>query len=212
MPLKREVLYPVFLKCVPFVQNDLFWKDTFEDLAYGVCYGGAYITKGVLCSKVKSKEFVYKFNDKEPEKICQDVIRLLKEKLNIMSKNERKAIIEEMVEVEESLSHMRRTEWSDIKKKSLKDILFQNFLIRMKYQWELKDSQVKKLYNTLNLALMLKSVKNTDIVYENGEIQEIRGFHFSKGRYRITLDLYSGLEEECVKNTEKKDVKLLRYL
>lgn len=212
MPLKREVVYPIFLKCVPYVQNDVFWKETFEDLAYGICYGGAYITKGVLCSKVKSKEFVYKFNDKEPERICQDVMRLLKEKLNIMSRNERKAILEEMVEVEQSLNNMRRTEWVEIKKKSLKDILFQNFVIRMKSEFELKDSQVKKLYNTINLGLMLKSIKNSDIVYENGEIRELRGFHFSKGRYRVSMDLYSGLEDDSSKSVEKKDVKLLRCL
>lgn len=212
MPLKREVLYPLFLKCVPFVQNDLFWKETFEDLAYGVAYGGSYITKGVLCSKVKGKEFVYKFIDKEPERVCVDVMRLFKEKLNIMSKNERKAMIDEMEELEQGLKQLRFVEWSEIKKKSLKDILFQNYVIRMKYQYELRDVQVKKLYNTINLGLLLKSIKNTDITYVDGEIQEIRGFHFAKGKYRVDMDIYSGLEEEIGKASEKKGQKRLRDL
>lgn len=212
MPLKREVLYPIFLKCVAFVGDDQFWRETFEDLAYGIVYGGAYIMKGVMCCKVKGKEFVYKFNDKEPERVFADVTRLLREKLNIMSRNERKAMIDELVEVEQSMNQMKNMEWSDIKKKSMKDILFQNFLIKMKYQYELRDSQMKKLYSTINLALMLKSIKNADIQYRNGEIQEIRGFHFSRGKYRVDLDVYSGLEEDNSKSSERKDARKLRYL
>jgi hypothetical protein len=210
--MKREVLYPIFLRCVPFVGEDMFWRETFEDLAYGICYGGAYITKGVMCSKVKGKEFVYKFNDKEPERICTDVTRLLREKLNIMSKNERKAMIDEMMEADQHNAQLRNMEWNEIKKKSIKDILFQNFLIKMKYQYELRDSQMKKLYNIINLCLLLKSLKNTDIVYKNGEIQEIKGFHFSKSRYRVDLDIYSGLDEDGGKSVEKRDVRKLRYL
>lgn len=212
MPLKREIIYPIFLKCVPFVQNDMFWKETFEDLAYGIAYGGSYISKGVLCSKVKGKEFVYKFIDKEPEKICVDIIKLLKEKLNIMSKNDRKILIDEFKEVEENLKNLRSTEWSEIKKKSLKDILFQNYLIKMKYQYDLKDVQIKKIYNTINLGIMLKSIKNSDIIYTDGEIKEIKGFVFSKGKYRIEIDIYSGLEEDVQKSVEKKEEKRLRYL
>lgn len=212
MPLKREVLYPIFLKCVQFVGDDQFWRETFEDLAYGIVYGGAYITKGVMCCKVKGKEFVYKFNEKEPERVFQDVTRLLREKLNIMSRNERKAMIDELMEVEQNMNQMKNVEWGEIKKKSVKDILFQNFLIKMKYQYELRDSQMKKLYNTINLALMLKSIKNGDITYRNGEIQEIRGIHFVRGRYRVDLDIYSGLEDECGKAVEKKDARKLRYL
>ena len=33
MPLKRDIIYPIFLKCIEFIENDLFWRDTFEDLS-----------------------------------------------------------------------------------------------------------------------------------------------------------------------------------
>lgn len=213
MSAKRELLYPIFLRCVPYLPTeDVFWKETFQDLAYGVTYGGSYITKGVLCSKTKGKEFVYKFNDKEPEHIVLEVTRLLKEKLHIMSRNERKALLDDMIDVKDQLEKIRHLEWADIKKKSMKEILFQNFLIRMKSVHELKDVQVKKLYNTIHLGCLLKSIKNTDVLYSNGDIQEIRGFHFSKGRYRVDMDLYSGLEEEVGRTVEKKEDRRLRYL
>lgn len=210
-PIRRDVLYPIFLKCLPYVEDE-FWKDTFEELSYGNCYQGSYLSKGFLCSNVKGREFVYKFIDKEPEKIYFDISKLLKDKLNIMSKNDRKILITEFEEVEKNLKNLKNTEWNDIKKKSTKDILFQNFLIDAKKKYELRDSQLKCLYNSINLGLMLKSIKNTDIIYKNGEIQEIKGFVFSKGKYRIEVDIYSGLDDEVSKVIEKKEEKFLRNL
>jgi len=212
MPLRRDVIYPIFLKCIDYIGNDTFWKETFEELSYGNCYQGSYINKGFLCSNVKGKEFIYKFIDKEPDRIYQDVIKLFKDKLNIMSRNDRKILIDEFEEVEKNLKSIKNTDWVDIKKKSLKDILLQNFLIKAKKTYELSDYQLKKIYNSINLGLMLKSIKNTDIVYDNGEIKEIKGIVFLKGKYRIDIDIYSGLDEEVSKAIEKKDRKLLRYL
>lgn len=210
-PLKRDVIYPIFLKCLPYVEDE-FWKETFEELSYGNCYQGSYVSKGFLFSNVKSKEFAYKFIDKEPEKIYNDITKLLKEKLNIMSKNDRSILINEFEEIEKNIKNIKNVDWNDIKKKSIKDILFQNYIINVKKKYDLRDSQVKCLYNTINLGLMLKSIKNTDIVYVNGEIQEIKGFSFYQGKYKIDLDIYSGLDEEVGKVVGKKEEKFLRNL
>ena len=59
MPLRREVIYPIFLKCIDYTGNDTFWRETFEELSYGNCYQGSYINKGFLCSNIKGKEFIY---------------------------------------------------------------------------------------------------------------------------------------------------------
>uniref|UniRef100_A0A6C0KGH8 Uncharacterized protein n=1 Tax=viral metagenome TaxID=1070528 RepID=A0A6C0KGH8_9ZZZZ len=210
-PLRRDVIYPIFLKCLPFVEDE-FWKETFEELSYGNCYQGSYLSKGFLCCNVKGKEFIYKFLDKEPQRIYNDISKLLKEKLNIMSKNDRKILIHEFEELEQHLKILKQTEWNDIKKKSVKDILFQNYLIKHKKENELRDSQIRCLYHTINLGMMLKSIKNTDIVYHDGEIFEIKGITFAKGKYKIDIDIYSGLDEEVSKVSEKKDEKLLRHL
>ena len=122
MPIKRDIIYPVFLKTIQYTE-DIFWKDTFENLSYSICPNGSYISKGFLCSSVKGKEFVYKFIDKEPDKIYEDVYRLLKEKLNIMSRNERGLLLKEFEEVEQSIKKIRTCNWNEIKKKGTKDIL-----------------------------------------------------------------------------------------
>ena len=107
---------------------------------------------------------------------------------------------------------LREMEWADIKKKSFRDILFQNFIINAKKNYDLRDSQVKCLYNVINLGLILKSIKNSDITYKEGEIKEIKGIVFTKGRYEVLLDIYAGLDEESVKTVDKKTAKLLSTL
>jgi hypothetical protein len=216
--VKRDILYPIFLKCVT-LSEDLFWKEIFEDLSYGNCLNGTYVSKGCYCSSIKNKEFIYKFLDKSEEKIYSDITRLLKDKLNIMSSNDRILVIQEFEEVENKLKSFRSVEWSAIKKKSFKDVLVQNFLIDMKIKYLLADIQIKKLYNFLNLGLMLKSIKNIDIVYSNGEINSIEGIHFYEpsgnskyGKYTVNIDIYSGLEDESCSKVLKKGKKLFKDL
>jgi len=193
MPIKRDIIYPIFLKTIPFT-NDNFWKDTFENLSYSICPTGCYISKGFLCSNVKGKEFVYKFIDKDIEQIYKDIYKLFKEKLNIMSKNERSILLKEFEEVEENIRKLRSCDWNEIKKKSTKDILFQNYLIEMKNQFELKNIQIKKLYNVINLCIILKSISSSDIHYENGKILYINGITFSKGKYKVDIDIYKNID------------------
>ena len=118
MPAKREIVYPVFIK-VSVLTEDAFWKEIFMELAYGISPPGTYINKGVLCSNQNSKEFIYRFQEKDPQKIMEDIMRLFK-KNNFMSKNDRKIIFQEFNDAQTKLSCMKNTEWVNIKKKNLK--------------------------------------------------------------------------------------------
>lgn len=193
MPIKRDIIYPIFLKTISFTEDN-FWKDTFENLSYSICPSGSYISKGFLCSNNKGKEFVYKFIDKEPQQIYEDVYKLLKEKLNIMSKNERSILLKEFEEVEQNIKKLRTCNWNEIKKKGVRDILFQNYLIEMKKVYDLKSVQIKKIYVLINLCLTLKSISNEDIEYIDGEIKSIKGITFSKGKYKVDIDIYKNID------------------
>jgi hypothetical protein len=193
MPIKRDIVYPIFLKTIQYTEDN-FWKDTFENLSYAICPSGSYISKGFLCSSLKGKEFVYKFIDKEPERIYNDIYNLLKLKLNIMSKNERSILLKEFEEVEENIRKIKTCTWNEIKKKGTKDILLQNFLIEMKKKYELRIGQIKKLYNLINLCMILKSISTCDIDYTDGEIKSINGITFTKGKYKVDIDIYKNID------------------
>jgi hypothetical protein len=193
MPIKRDIIYAIFLKTIQYTEDN-FWKDTFENLSYGICPNGSFISKGFICSNIKGKEFVYKFIDKEPEIIYDDIYRLLKEKLNIMSRNERSILLKEFEEVENNIKKINSCSWNEIKKKGTKDILIQNFLIKMKSDFELKNVQIKKLYNLINLCLIIKSITNQDIEYIDGEIKNIKGITFYKNKYKVDIDIYKNID------------------
>lgn len=208
--LKREVIYPIFLKCLKYTQ-DSFWYNIFEELAYNNCTPGSFISKGFYCSSVKGKEFVYKFLDKNENIIFDDITKLLRDKMNVMSKNDRKTLLMEIDVIEKELQCYKNTEWGSIKKKSIKENFIQDYLIESKRKNDLSDNQIKKLYNLINLGIMLKTIKNNDIIYEDGKIINIKGISFSKNKYTFNIDIYSSLEESknLIDIKKKKTLKTL---
>ena len=64
----------------------------------------------------------------------------------------------------------------------------------MKKKYELKMTQIKKLYSIINLCLTLKSISNSDIDYSDGEIKSIVGITFSKQKYKVDIDIYKNID------------------
>ena len=40
---KNDMIYPIFIDCMRYT-DDIFWKNTFEELSYGKCPYGIYIS------------------------------------------------------------------------------------------------------------------------------------------------------------------------
>lgn len=219
MVVKKEIVYPIFLRCLTAVHPDTpdldYWKEVFEDLAYNVCPAGTYILKGVFCCSVKNKEFIYNFLDpvRSDLKIYEDITRFLREKLHLVGKAERKQAIQQF---EHDGLLRDDLNWVNIRKKSYKNILFQNFLINAKHQYHLRDRDIKKIYNFINLGLMLKAIKSSDIEYHNGDILDIKCVRFSEGHYKFDLDIYESIDDvvslSSKSKKDKTDKKMLKNL
>ena len=185
----REIVHPIFLQCVQFT-TDPFWIMVFNELSYNSCFTGTYLSKGTYCCSIKSKEFIYKYEGKKPEIIFNEITAYLKG-INITSKSDALVFIKEYEDAKQCINDVLQQDWSDIRKKNLKDMLFQNYMIRMKNEYELKDIQIKKLYSFINFCLLLKTMTNQSVTYINGRIESINGITFSKGKYKIDLELYA---------------------
>lgn len=205
----REIVHPIFLQCLQYT-DDLFWKMVFEEMSYNSCFSGTYITRGTYYCNIKSKEFSYKFQDAHPKDIFENISSLLK-KHNIIGKSDTILFLKEYEDAKQSIDEVLGQEWSEIRKKNLKDLMFQNFLIRMKYEFELRDSQVKKLYSFINFCLLLKTMTNQSVLYKDGRIESIEGITFSKGKYHIDLELYA-LEDTTPSKKQDDNLKLLGNL
>jgi predicted nucleotidyltransferase len=82
-------------------------------------------------------------------------------------------------------------DWSSIRRKNIKDIMYQNFVLDMKKKYSLDMKQTKMLLAMLTLALLIKSIGPKDIIYENERIQEIQGIEFEKGSFAFSRPIYS---------------------
>ncbi len=188
MPLKKEIVYPIFLECCPYA-TDTFWENVFEDLAYGKTPYGTYISKDFLCCSYRKKDFSYKIERKEAKQVHDEVYHLLMTKLGLFSPQER---VRQKKAFDDLESNMRfsRNSWSSIRKKSIKELLIELFVTKMKNKYSLSLKQSRYLLSAIFMAMVFKVITSDDIEYENGGIQAIDGINFSEGHVVITRDLY----------------------
>tara|TARA_B110000908_G_scaffold164477_1_gene212594 strand:- start:108 stop:773 length:666 start_codon:yes stop_codon:yes gene_type:complete len=188
MVIKKEIIYPVFLECCEFA-IDAFWENVFEDLAYGKTPYGTYINKNFLCCSYKNKEFSYKIERKDPKTLYDDIYRLLTKKLGILSQKEK---VKKRVDFHKTESRIKefRQEWGNIRKKNIKDLLIQRYVVDMKNKHSLTIKQAKYLLSVIFIAIVFKVITSKDIDYEKGKIQTIEGIEFTEKKIIIKRDIY----------------------
>lgn len=189
MPIQREIIYPIFLECCHY-SDSTFWKAVFEDMAYGKTPYGTYITKGFFCCNYKDKEFSYKISSTiNVEDLYNDIVKLLVTKLGFLSKTEKENKRMNFYNLEENIKKSN-TEWSNIRKKTVKELLIERYVIDMKKKHFLSISQIKYLLSLIFIAIIFKIITSNDIVYENGKIIDIQGISISHKNINIQRDLY----------------------
>jgi hypothetical protein len=189
MPLKREIQWPYFLECTQFC-DDIFWENIFEELAYGKAPFGTYISKGFLTCSYKGKEFSYKIQRKEPEVLYNDIYKLLTEKIGILSHKEKAQKKLVFHELERTIKESRH-DWASIRRKNIKDTLYEKYVIDMKLKYSLSPKQCKYLLSAILISIMFKTITTKDIEYKDDKIQNIEGLEFSKGKIILKRPLCS---------------------
>ena len=169
----RELKYPHFLKCIKFT-DDIFWKNIFEELSFGIPPYNTFIRKNYLISNIKNKEFNYKIDeDDEPSKVFNDLYNLLYTKFGLISDIQIK---------EDEISFENHN-----KKKILKYSIIEEFCTRKSREHNLTIINTKKLINYINLSLVIRNLSADEIEYdENGYIIHVKSIDFNDNN--IILD------------------------
>lgn len=175
------------LECCQYAEDE-FWERIFEELAYGKAPFGSYINKGFLCCGFRNKEFTYRLERKDPKILYTELYELLTNKLGLLSNKQK---LEKRKRYREEETSEIPQDWSSIRRKNIKDIMYQNFVLDMKKKYNLDMKQTKMLLAMLTLALLIKSIGPKDIIYENERIQEIQGIEFEKGSFTFSRPVYS---------------------
>jgi hypothetical protein len=200
----NELIYPIFLEVCKYADEDIFWKYVFEDLAYGRAPYGTYITKNFMCCNYKGKEFSYKIEvTKQPEVLFDEIYNLLHTKFGLLSDKDKikKRQIFDSVNDNKDWNN----NWNSIKKKNIKNIIIENFIIKQKTKNLLSIKQARKLLSLIIIGIIFKTITSDDINYENGQINDIEGIKFEEKKICVTkniCDFGSNLLPEIV--IEKK--------
>lgn len=189
MPGKNDIIYPILLECCQFAP-DIFWENIFEELAYGRAPYGAYISKNFLCCSFKKKEFSYKIEKKDPKILYNDISLLLTSKLGIFSQQEKILQKHDFKDVEDNIK-LSRQKWSTIRKKNIKDLLIEIYVIKMKNKYSLTVMQSRQLLSIILIGMTFKTITANDIEYSNGEITNINGIKFEKKKIIVEKELYN---------------------
>jgi hypothetical protein len=107
-------------------------------------------------------------------------------KLNIISSEE---LSNKKRDIERFQEEM--TDWSLIKKKTAKDVLIENWAIKMKNTHSLSLKQTKYLISIIFLALVFKVILSKDIIIKNNAIESIIGVSFENGKILLERDIYN---------------------
>lgn len=189
MPIKKEIIYPIFLECIQYIK-DPFWKLIFEDLAYGKSPTGTYISKDFLTCSYKDKEFSYKIERKDPYDLYIDVYNLLNKRVGILSNKEKTKKRVDFNKLEDEVQDTKKS-WGDIKKKNIKDLLIELYVIDMKNKFSLTHKQSQYLLSIICIAMIFKVISNKDIIYTDNKIQSINGIEFENKKILLNIDIYS---------------------
>lgn len=189
MPLKREIIYPFFFECCQYA-DDVFWETIFEDLAHGKAPYGSYISKNCLCCSYKNKEFNYRIERKDPEILYKEIYQLLTEKLGILSQKEKAQKRVEFFEMEKNIKKTQK-DWTSIRRKNVKDTLYEKYVIEMKKKHGLSQKECKYLLSVITLAITFRTITSKDIIFENDQIQSINGIDFEDGKIILSRPLCS---------------------
>lgn len=154
----KIIEYPLFFEASHYA-TDPFWKRMLQDLSYGDFPWGIMIKDNMFICSVKGKDFNFCLDALTAESLCLEVYHLFQTKLNIYSKQD---CINEKSKMDENVSMA----WDDIKKKTIKNILIENYVIEMKHRHRLNNRQARKLLCIVMIGLYFKQIKSKHITYD----------------------------------------------
>ena len=192
---KNDMIYPIFIDCMKYT-NDIFWKNTFEELSYGKCPYGIYISNDNICCNYKDKKFCYNiYNDHNSETIYNNIYSLFKDKFGLLSKKDKLLTNKMFINKQNEINDILNNDWSNIKRKNIRVMLIEKFVINQSEKYSLSLLQTKELYNKIILGLLFKTIHKNSIVYEDQNIKEIKSISFKKNSFSFCKSLYTFKKE-----------------
>lgn len=213
------VTHPIFLRCCQYI-TDPFWIYLFEDMAYGKCPYGIILKDNCIYSVLKNREFTYSLDQEEKniEKICEDLCQIFSSKLQILSQKDQ---FRHRSQCQTSVTNYMNNlyQWTDIRKKSLKDLLLEQYSLAQKQKQNYSYAFTRQLFAIVFIGIQFKTILSKHIHYKNRMITRIEGIDCYPSQivcsiniFRTKPSLTSSVPTKSTKMMTKLSVSWKRYL
>lgn len=165
-------MYPEFLPMCAHAP-DAYWSNVFENLSQDVCPFGVCVTDTLIFCNLKNRKFKYNYKNKHPKEAMSEIRHLLSKHMGLQSMSD--AIhANKMFNL---LLDKEYTCWKDIRKKHVRKMLIEQYVIKIKQEFKLTSNQIRNFMSLLNLAFNFNTITKDNIVFnsERCAIDHING-------------------------------------
>lgn len=190
-----DIIYPIFVECAAYTYNS-FWETIFINMAYGKF--PCHVTMTRKCIVYTSPtdtttKTTIRITNKPAKEIYERIHELfVNNSTHIFSHNDISICTDNQVVYDN---------WSDIRKKGIKDLFVEVFVIEMKQKYNLSQQQSRQLLTFILLSIIMKTVCQHNVILENNRIKHIEGITFEDGTVHFSNDFDVSQEG----NTEKSN-------
>ena len=177
----KDILWPLLYQASTQIEDE-YWQKFFADLSRGKSTKRIYMTNTYVTYNNKRTSFSYKYDDKTPLQIANDLKKLISETLCLFSKTDMSMDREDYKHLScEFKDVSAENNWKKIKTRKMKDHLIFNYIIAQKNIFNLSWTQAREAYDLINTSLFVThTIKSKDINMLEGEIMSINGIQISQ--------------------------------
>ncbi len=182
------VIHSIFKECQKYTL-DSFWKDLLERCSLnkfprGARYDGHSNTL-IIQSSIKGRKPDIIDIPTDPEDAYYIIINIFKKRLGLYSSLDLQIRDDEIKENESENIIDLDCEWKKLKPNFVRAEIMNKYVEKLTKRHNLNLSQSKKLYRLIEIGFQLKTLEHEDVVYENREIQNIKGLEFHDNKFII---------------------------
>lgn len=210
--MDKSIVYPFFLECKNYTL-DPYYVDILESCAKAKFPKGFKLTndRTAIVNGQNGRQ-VYDLPIHHPTELWCSLRKIFREELQLRSSSE---FILTKSDVKRSrsltLEKLEGNSWKELKSKKIKDQVILDFVVGKQKEYNLETESAKDLIARLNLHLnVLRNISPEDIEYENGNIVNVKGLSFNKGRFQLSCD--SPPRPERLNNPSRTQTAVEKYI